>query len=173
MFLHRACRPTRASRAREILDDEIVGRNRAMPAMMRRQRKIQHCVAPGAITGGHVFDDFLVGLAHMAVGVDDTRCVDFSLLLHEIVQRFCRTRCDELSIRCRCTIHSEHPAKAQRRKVRNRCHFDCKENRFSLPLGMTSLGRYFAPLQEIRRFACRGVALGQLPGQTLVSHRQS
>src|SRR4030095_6106996 len=56
----------------KILITKVVGGDRAVPAMMRHQRKIEHCGAARAIAGGHVFHDLLIGLAHMAVGIDDS-----------------------------------------------------------------------------------------------------
>ena len=61
----------------KVLAAKIVGRDRTVPAVVRRQREIQHGVAPAAVAGGHVLDNFFVGLAHVAVGVDDPRCLGF------------------------------------------------------------------------------------------------
>src|SRR4051812_9473436 len=84
----------------KILVPIVVRRDRAVPAVVRHEWKIEHRVAPRAVAGRHVFDDFLVGLADMAVGVDDAgrpavrRLPIFAApaVLHDVL-----LRCDFLS----------------------------------------------------------------------------
>jgi hypothetical protein len=39
--------------------------------MVRHQGEVKQGVAPRAVTGRHIFNDLVVGLAHVAVGIDD------------------------------------------------------------------------------------------------------
>jgi hypothetical protein len=55
----------------KILVAVVVGGNRAVPAMVRHQGKVKHGIAPRAVACGHIFNDLGIGLAHVAVGIDD------------------------------------------------------------------------------------------------------
>src|ERR1051325_7506755 len=66
--LARPCAPVRHA---EILVAVVVRRNRAVPAVVRHEREVEHRFAPGAVARRHVFDDLFIRLAHVAVGVDD------------------------------------------------------------------------------------------------------
>src|SRR4029077_12392687 len=64
-------RPFAPVRHAEVLLSKVVRRNRSMPAMMRHQRKVEHRLPPRTVASGHIFHDLLIGLAYVAVGIDD------------------------------------------------------------------------------------------------------
>src|SRR5713226_105668 len=76
-------RPLAPIRHSEVLLSVVVLGNRAVPAVMRHQGKIEHRLPPRPVARRHIFYDLLVRLAYVTIRIDDVGRILCVPLFHE------------------------------------------------------------------------------------------